>query len=121
MLRERYGRGACGSSSLAAPDRHSEIGREDIEKAVGSTVVHTLPSNYRMALQAANKGRPLALDNHNAPFCVIQEVRASGLAGLHPARNKAGSVAAVRATDASAVLIGGYTCGHGYDDEFRIR
>jgi septum formation inhibitor-activating ATPase MinD len=43
-----------------------------------------------MALQAANKGRPLALDNHNDLSASFKKF-ASGLAGLHPARNKAAS------------------------------
>ena len=89
MLRERYGRERV-ALIVGRSDRHSEIAREDIEKAVGSTVVHTLPSNYRMALQAANKGRPLALDNHNDLSASFKKF-ASGLAGLHPARNKAAS------------------------------
>ena len=37
----------------------------DVEKAVGLSVAHTFPSDYRIALQALNKGRPLSLDNHN--------------------------------------------------------
>ena len=51
---------------LSRTDRHAEIGREDIEKAVGSTsVAHAFPSDYRVALQALNKGAAVALDNHN--------------------------------------------------------
>ena len=32
---------------------------------VGSPVRHTVPSDYRLALQALNKGRPLTLDGGN--------------------------------------------------------
>ena len=32
---------------------------------LGSPVAHTFPSNYRVALEALNAGRPLVLDNHN--------------------------------------------------------
>jgi Flp pilus assembly CpaE family ATPase len=32
---------------------------------VAAKVKHMLPSDYRLALEALNKGRPLALDNHN--------------------------------------------------------
>ena len=46
-------------------DKQAEISQADIEKVVASKVKHMLPSDYRLALQALNKGRPLALDNHN--------------------------------------------------------
>ena len=46
-------------------DRRSEIGQQDVERAVGGAIAHQFPSDYRRALQAMNKGRPLALDNHN--------------------------------------------------------
>ena len=64
MLRERYGRDKVGVV-LTRSDRQADIGHADVEKAVGLTVAHTFPSDYRIALQALNKGRPLALDNHN--------------------------------------------------------
>ena len=35
-------------------------------------VAHTFPSDYRLALQALNKGRPLALDNHNKLAAGVQ-------------------------------------------------
>ena len=34
-------------------------------RAVGTPVRHAFPSDYRRALQAVNKGRPITLDNHN--------------------------------------------------------
>ena len=46
-------------------DKQAEISQGDIEKVVASKVTHMLPSDYRLALQALNNGRPLALDNHN--------------------------------------------------------
>jgi Flp pilus assembly CpaE family ATPase len=46
-------------------DRRAEISQEDIERAVGGPITHQVPSDYRRALEAMNKGRPLALDNHN--------------------------------------------------------
>ena len=64
MLRERYGRDKVGVV-LTRSDRQADIGHADVEKAIGLTVAHTFPSEYRIALQALNKGRPLALDNHN--------------------------------------------------------
>src|SRR5439155_11936529 len=64
MLRERYGRDKVGLV-LSRSDREADISQSDVEKAAGCSVAHTFPSNYRVALQALNKGRPLALDNHN--------------------------------------------------------
>jgi pilus assembly protein CpaE len=64
-LRQRYGKDKL-SIVLSRADRLAEIGHEDVERAVGSTVKHTFPSDYRIALQALNKGRPITLDNHNA-------------------------------------------------------
>jgi len=64
MLRDRYGREKV-TLILSRADRHAEIGREDVERAVGTPILHAFPSDYRVALQALNKGRPLALDNHN--------------------------------------------------------
>ncbi|HEX6314961.1 MAG TPA: hypothetical protein VFZ73_08885, partial [Gemmatimonadaceae bacterium] len=64
MLRERYGRDKVGVV-LTRSDRQADIGHADVEKAVGLSVAHTFPSDYRIALQALNKGRPVALDNHN--------------------------------------------------------
>lgn len=46
-------------------DGRSEINQQDVEKVVGSTISHQVPSDYRRALTAMHKGRPLALDNHN--------------------------------------------------------
>ena len=41
-------------------DKQSEIGLDDIEKAVGAEVRHVFPSDYRQAMAAMNKGQPLA-------------------------------------------------------------
>ena len=62
-------------------DGRSEINQQDVEKAVGGTIAHQFPSDYRRALLAMHKGRPLALDNHNqlsASFTAL----ARDLAGL---------------------------------------
>jgi pilus assembly protein CpaE len=63
-LRERHGRDRV-VVVVNRSDKHAEIGQADIEKVVASKVKHMLPSDYRLALEALNKGRPLALDNHN--------------------------------------------------------
>lgn len=63
-LRARYPK-AKVATVINRTDRRSEIGHRDIERAVGSTINHQFPSDYRRALGAMHKGRPLALDNHN--------------------------------------------------------
>ena len=63
-LRKRYGHDRV-MVIVSRFDKQADIGQTDIEKVVGAKVTHVLPSDYRLALQALNKGRPLALDNHN--------------------------------------------------------
>jgi pilus assembly protein CpaE len=63
-LRERYG-SARVSLVVSRFDRASEITHQDIERAVGEPIKQTLPSDYRVALEALNKGRPLVLENHS--------------------------------------------------------
>jgi len=98
-LRARY-RKAKVMTVINRTDRRSEIGQQDVERAVGSAISHQFPSDYRRALHAMNQGRPLALDNHNdlsASFKVLarelagveakaQPEKSSGLLGLFPGR-----------------------------------
>ena len=63
-LRERYGRDRV-LVVMSRFDKQAEISQADVEKVVASKITHMLPSDYRLALQALNQGRPLALDNHN--------------------------------------------------------
>jgi len=63
-LRQRYGQDRL-RLVLTRTDRRAEIGHEDVERTVGIGIRHTFPSDYRLALQAMNKGRPIVLDNHN--------------------------------------------------------
>jgi pilus assembly protein CpaE len=63
-LRQRYGKDKL-TVVVSRSDRLAEIGHEDVERAVGTPVRHSFPSDYRRALQALNKGRPLTLENHN--------------------------------------------------------
>lgn len=60
-LRQRYGQSRL-HLVLTRTDRRAEIGHEDVERTVGVEIAHTFPSDYRLALQAMNKGRPLVLD-----------------------------------------------------------
>jgi pilus assembly protein CpaE len=80
-LRQRYGRDRV-QVIVNRVDKHADITHADIEKVVGSKIEHMLPSDYRLALQALNRGRPLALDNHNA--------LAAGFRGLARALAKVG-------------------------------
>ncbi len=63
-LKQRYGPNRL-SVVLTRTDRRAEIGHEDVERTLSVDVKHAFPSDYRVALQAMNKGRPLVLDNHN--------------------------------------------------------
>lgn len=63
-LRHRYGRDKV-TVVLSRLDRRADIVDTDIEKVIGSPLAHMFPSDYRAALHALNKGRPLALSNHN--------------------------------------------------------
>ncbi len=63
-LRQRYGRDRLGLV-LTRTDRRAEIGHEDVERTVGIEVRHTFPSDYRLALEAMNKGRPIVLETSN--------------------------------------------------------
>jgi pilus assembly protein CpaE len=60
-LRQRYGKDRV-RVVISRYDKTAEIGQEDVERVVGSPVTHLVPSDYRLALHALNKGRPLALD-----------------------------------------------------------
>jgi pilus assembly protein CpaE len=84
MLRDRYGREKV-ALVLSRTDRDADISQADVERAAGCSVAHTFPSNYRVALQALNKGRPVALDNHNDLSASFRRF-AQQLAGVRPAR-----------------------------------
>ena len=63
-LKQRYGQGRL-NMVLARTDRRAEIGLDDVERTVGLEIGHTIPSDYRLALNAMNKGRPVVLDGGN--------------------------------------------------------
>src|SRR5262249_40524117 len=63
-LRARYPKTSV-TTVINRTDGRSEINQQDVEKVVGSTIAHRVPSDYRRALLAMHKGRPLALHNHN--------------------------------------------------------
>ena len=79
-LRARYPNTKI-TTMINRTDGRSEINHQDVENAVGGRIAHQVPSDYRRALLAMHKGRPLALDNHNqlaASFTAL----ARDLAGL---------------------------------------
>ena len=64
VLRERYGAPRV-RIVINRYDKAAEIASTDLEHAVGDRVGHKFPSNYRLAIEALNKGRPVVVDNHN--------------------------------------------------------
>ena len=78
-------------------DKQAEISQDDIEKVVASKVKHMLPSDYRLALQALNNGRPLALDNHNKLAAGFREPRARSSRRSIPNRSARSRAAACSA------------------------
>jgi len=79
-LKQRYGPSRL-SVVLTRTDRKAEIGHEDVERTLGVDVKHAFPSDYRLALQAMNKGRPIVLENHNELSGAFVEF-AQDLAGI---------------------------------------
>jgi len=90
MLKQRYGREKV-KVVLSRSDRQADIGHADVEKAIGLSVAHTFPSDYRVALNALNKGRPLALDNQNELSASFRQF-AQELSGVRPKREANKSV-----------------------------
>jgi pilus assembly protein CpaE len=60
-LRQRYGKDRL-KVVLTRYDKQADIAQADIERVVGMPVKHLVPSDYRAALQALNKGRPVVLE-----------------------------------------------------------
>jgi pilus assembly protein CpaE len=85
-LRQRYGRDRV-LVIVSRVDKHAEISQADIEKVVGSKIEHMLPSDYRLALDALNRGRPLALHNHNSLAAGFRDL-ARSLAKIDPEPQK---------------------------------
>jgi pilus assembly protein CpaE len=79
-LRQRYGKDRV-KIVISRFDKQAEIGAEDVERVVGSPVRHTVPSDYRIALSALNKGRPIALDRDSKLTTAFQAL-AYDLAGI---------------------------------------
>ena len=63
-MRQRYGKERV-QIVISRYDAVAEIKHEDIERATGGTVQYRFPSNYRLAVDALNKGQPVVVENHN--------------------------------------------------------
>jgi pilus assembly protein CpaE len=66
-------------------DKTSEIGHTDVERVVGASVRHLVPSDYKGSLDALNRGRPLVLKNHSLLASSLDTL-ARDLAGIGVAR-----------------------------------
>jgi pilus assembly protein CpaE len=80
VLRQRYGKDRV-QVVVTRFDKQAEIGTDDVARVIGSPVKFVIPSDYRAALQALNKGRPLALDRDVKLGSAFQNV-ARELVGL---------------------------------------
>jgi pilus assembly protein CpaE len=64
-LRQRYGKERV-AVVLSRSDRQAEIGLDDLQSAIGGRVMHTLPSDYRLAVGALHRGQPLVVESKTA-------------------------------------------------------
>lgn len=98
MLRRRY-RTDRVMVVVSRFDVVSEIGHDDVERVIGSTVRHLVPSDYRASLEALNRGKPLVLKNHSRLASSLE----------HLARELSGVPASEAATPKSGGLLGRWT------------
>ncbi len=63
-LRQRYGHDRL-QVVVSRYDTTAAIGQEDIERVTGGAIDHLFPSNYRLAVDALNRGCPIVVENHN--------------------------------------------------------
>ena len=87
-LKQRYGKERL-AVVVSRFDFEAEIGQADVERVLGTSVAHTFPSNYRIALEALNTGRPVVLDNHNKLAAALTGfARSLADIGETPAKNE---------------------------------
>ena len=79
-LRQQYGKERV-TVVVSRPDRQAEIEMEDLQRAVGGRVRHVFPSEYRVAVTALNRGRPIVLDN-KTPLAMMYQTFTRDLAGV---------------------------------------
>jgi pilus assembly protein CpaE len=63
-LRQRYGKDRV-QVVVSRYDTASAIAQQDVERATGGAIHHTFPSDYRLAVDALNRGCPLVVENHS--------------------------------------------------------
>jgi pilus assembly protein CpaE len=64
MLRQRYGAQRT-KVVINRFHRDAAIAQEDVERVVGGEVKHTLPSDYKIAVEALNSGKPVVLEKES--------------------------------------------------------
>jgi pilus assembly protein CpaE len=62
LLRQHYGKERVGAV-ISRYDPRADIGQDDIERVVGLPIWAAIPSDYRVAIAAANNGKPLVMEN----------------------------------------------------------
>lgn len=80
MLRQRYGKDRV-RVVMTRYDREAEISPEDVGRALSASVKHLVPNDYRLAMSAINRGKPLVLENHSRLAAAYKEL-AYDLAGI---------------------------------------
>jgi pilus assembly protein CpaE len=81
-LRQHYGKDKV-AVVLSRSDRQSEIGQEDLQRAVGGTIKATFPSDYRLAVKALNRGQPIVTEA-KAPLATAFQDFARDISGTTP-------------------------------------
>jgi pilus assembly protein CpaE len=89
MLRRRYGKDKV-EVILSRSDRRAELSIDDLEKAINGSIKSIFPSDYRLAVEALNRGRPLVMDG-NTPLAAAYQSYARELAGLTDDRAERGT------------------------------
>lgn len=92
-LRQRYGAKRV-RVIVNRFDKSSVVGAADIERVVGEPVKHLIPSDYRVAVEAVNTGKPIVLDKEGKLSKAIKAF-AKDLAGVgaHKAEEAGGMLA----------------------------
>ena len=79
LLRTRYG-AARVTAVMNRFDRRAEIAHADVERVIGDSVKHLIPSDYRLAIEALNVGKPVAMEQ--GALSDAFRNRAGGLGGV---------------------------------------
>lgn len=92
-LRQRYGAKRV-RVIVNRFDKNSVVGSADIERVVGEPVKHLIPSDYKVAVEAVNTGKPIVLDKDGR---LSKAIRAF-------AKDLAGVGASLKAEEAGGML-----------------